>query len=103
MSKAKAGTGRVTPQKVRAVLRKAGYHASQPFNGNLTGRTSGYQVAVRSGWLIVEWWNARPWARESDQRERQTLESYRSAIAAAGIACKVRDGAVWVQVEEQPR
>lgn len=93
--------GRVTPQKVRAVLRKSpGIRAAKWHrSGQIRGWGSwddGYKVAQTPTYPKME-------LRVShilSWREQEKLASELFRIAA-GIACEVRDGAVWVPVEQQ--
>lgn len=104
MSKSKAGTGRVTPQKVRAVLRKEGMTpaiwipAKDPHQ--IGSWAKGYTIRVQGGYLVVKHYFSR-WPSETDRYWAHAL--IHSALAAAGITCDVWDGAVWVPVEKKPQ
>lgn len=78
----------MTPQKVRAVLRPTVMRVSL--------------IEATAEHLIV--WPEHGWDRERGMVDQdEEAEQMRSALAAAGIACEVRDGAVWVPVEERPQ
>jgi hypothetical protein len=88
---------RVTPQKVRAMLRGKGFTSSKIVKSGRgwSEATDGYSVwdeprarrirVVYSG-LIVE--------------REQTITRIATALATAGIAAEVRDEAVWVPVDQ---
>ena len=86
----------ITPQKVRAVLRKAGFAESHKNFGEFT---SGFRAWNRLGEIEV-WYTAGSFARTDQVSQDYNVRRIAAALAAAGIACKVRDRAVWVAVDQ---
>lgn len=85
----KAGTERVTPQKVRAVLRKAGYtHMSSWVRSDVLGNNT---IQIRHS-------SHSPSIKNNDPRMTRYY-FLAAALIAAGITCEVHDGAVWVPME----
>lgn len=84
----------VTPQRVRAVLRKAGHDSFRDSGGSFVSLRPCGSIAVEfiAGTIMV-----------GSEKHTMKLTLYAAALAAAGLACEVREGAVWVRVEQQTR
>jgi hypothetical protein len=83
----------ITPQLIRAKLRKAGLPKSD-----------GYMIGVQPhGWQAYEdLWGARKIIVKCQKHPCgcDELNLYLAALAAAGIAARVENGAVWVPVDQ---
>jgi hypothetical protein len=83
---------KITPQKVRTVLRKAGYDKAQwHASGQIRGWgewSEGYQVRVEGDNIIVVHEMGLYWTRndKEDKRRLEALNRYRQTLQEAGIS-----------------
>jgi hypothetical protein len=93
----------ITREKITSILLEAGHREARLTLGT-RGQHNGRFIP---GFRVFDWLNDFIWISYScgwapPDREELTpvLESYATALTAAGIACEVRDGAVYVKVDQ---
>lgn len=96
----------ISPQKVRAVLRKAGYPASKSRTTRIRGWrnwSAGSEVKVRGDRIIIEWTVGSTFIRDDNAKraKRDKVEAMRQALLEAGIVAALETddwGAVMLTV-----
>jgi ABC-type transport system substrate-binding protein len=101
-------TAKVSPQKVRAILRKAGYPASKTRTTRIRGWhnwSAGSEVKVRGEAIVIEWTFGSTFIRDDNAKrdQRQKIEAMRQALLDAGIVAALETddwGAVKLTVSQ---